>query len=55
MKIFKKIPITKQEICSRCKLNKTCGDLPGFCALISFIPIAVIVIMLAYFLITMDL
>jgi hypothetical protein len=55
MKITKKISITKKDICERCKFNKTCASLPGFCALISYVPIAIVVIMLAYFLITMKL
>ena len=46
---------TKEKICKRCALKNKCGDLPGFCVLIFYVPIALIVVMLIYFLMTMDL
>lgn len=45
----------KQKVCNSCKLKKTCGDLPGLCMLLSYAQIVTVVIMLSYFLITMDL
>jgi hypothetical protein len=35
-------------------LQKSCGDLPGFCILIYYIPVVLVVAMLSYFLITMN-
>jgi hypothetical protein len=55
MKIPTKVSKAKEDICKKCKLKKSCGDLPGFCALIYYVPIAVVVIMLIFFLITMKL
>lgn len=45
----------KKKICANCKLKGKCGDLPAFCLLIYYVPIALLVIMLLYFLMTMDL
>jgi hypothetical protein len=45
----------KQKICASCALKNTCGDLPGFCMLVPYAMIAMVVIMLTYFLVTMDL
>jgi len=45
----------KEKICETCGLQKSCGDLPGFCALLYYVPVALVVVMLFYFLITMNL
>ena len=45
----------KEKICDTCGLQNTCGDLPGFCALIYYIPIVLVIVGLAYLLITMSL
>ena len=45
----------KNKICEKCKLRNRCGDLPGFCALIYFIPVVLLVVMLVYFFVTMKL
>jgi hypothetical protein len=45
----------KQNICNKCKLRNRCGDLPGFCALIYYTPVVLLVFMLFYFFLTMDL
>jgi hypothetical protein len=55
MKITKKASALKGQICAGCKLKKACGDLPGFCMLIYYGLIALVVIMLGYFLISMTL
>jgi hypothetical protein len=54
MKIKTKSPKIK-KICENCKLKDSCGDLPGFCQLIYYVPIIVVVVGLAYLLITMQL
>jgi len=55
MKIPTKISATKEKICATCKFKKSCGDLPGFCLLIYYGLIALVVFVLAYLLITMEL
>jgi hypothetical protein len=55
MKIIDKDLKIKEKICAGCKLKKACGDLPGFCMLVYYGLIAVVVVMLIYFLITMSL
>lgn len=45
----------KEKICATCGLQKSCGDLPGFCLLIYYVPVVLVVIGLAFFLITMAL
>ena len=45
----------KEKICQTCGLQKSCGDLPGFCILLYYVPVALVVVMLLYFLITMKL
>ena len=45
----------KEKICETCGLQNTCGDLPGFCVLIYSVPIVLVVVGLAYLLITMNL
>jgi hypothetical protein len=56
---MKKIPVTsskiKEKICEKCVLKKSCGDLPGFCLLIFYVPVVLVVAGLAYLLITMQL
>ena len=54
-KIIVKSSKIKEKICETCGLQDTCGDLPGFCALIYYIPIALVIVGLAYLLITMNL
>jgi hypothetical protein len=54
-KIIIKPSKIKEKICDTCGLQNTCGDLPGFCALIYYIPIALVIVGLAYLLITMNL
>lgn len=46
---------TKKKICASCMFKDTCGDLPGFCMLLPYGLIASVIIMLSYFLLTMDL
>ncbi len=55
MKIKTNSPKIKKKICENCKLQNSCGDLPGFCQLIYYVPIIVVVAGLAYLLITMQL
>jgi len=55
MKIIKIASNVKEKICENCKLKKSCGDLPGFCMMIYYVLIVLVVIMLAYFLVTMSL
>lgn len=55
MKIIAKVSQAKENICSKCMLKKHCGDLPGFCALIYFVPAVLVIGMLIYLLITMKL
>lgn len=45
----------KDKICKKCVLRNRCGDLPGFCALIYFVPVVLLVVMLLYFFMTMKL
>jgi hypothetical protein len=52
-KILIKSSNIKEKICDTCGLQKTCGGLSGFCALIYYIPIAVAIIVPVYFIITM--
>ena len=53
--MIKTVTNVKQKICENCKLKKSCGDLPGFCMFVYYGLIALVVIMLSYFLITMTL
>ena len=55
MKKITKAGAAKEKICKKCALKNKCGDLPGFCVLIFYVPIALIVVMLIYFLMTMSL
>lgn len=54
MKLITRTAI-KKKVCANCKLKETCGDLPGFCMLLPYALIASVIIMLSYFLVTMDL
>ena len=45
----------KNKICNKCKLKNRCGDLPGFCALLYFVPVVLLIVMLFYFFLTMKL
>ena len=45
----------KDKICDKCRLKNKCGDLPGFCLLLYYVPIVLLVVMLFYFLMTMKL
>lgn len=45
----------KEKICAHCMLKETCGDLPGLCMLLYYALIAVVIVGLSYFLITMKL
>ena len=55
MKTTTKALTIKEKICNNCKLKKSCGDLPHFCILIYYGLIVLVVVMLSYFLITMNL
>lgn len=55
MKIKIKSSQIKEKICEKCGLKESCGDLPGFCVLLHYVPIVLVVAMLCYFLITMTL
>ncbi len=55
MKLKIKSSKLKEKICENCILKKSCGDLPGFCMLIYYVPIALVVLGLVYLLITMTL
>jgi hypothetical protein len=33
----------KEKVCQTCGLQKKCGDLPGFCLLIYYVPVALAV------------
>ena len=55
MKITTKTSTMKKKICASCTFKGTCGDLPGFCMLLPYGLIALVIIMLTYFLVTMDL
>jgi hypothetical protein len=54
-KISIKTSKMKEKVCQTCGLKKKCGDLPGFCLLIYYVPVAIVVAGLAYLLITMEL
>jgi hypothetical protein len=45
----------KEKICEKCKLKNKCGDLPGFCLLIYYVPVVLLVVLLFYFFINMKL
>ncbi len=49
-----KLKPLKEKICESCGLQKSCGDLPGFCLLLYYVPVALVVIMFFYLLITMN-
>jgi len=55
MKIISKVTLAKEKVCNRCVFKKHCGDLPGFCVLIYSVPVALVIVMLLYLLITMSL
>jgi len=55
MKKTKKASTVKEMICARCLMKDTCGDLPGLCMLVYYALIALVVVGLSYFLITMKL
>ena len=54
-----KIPVTvskmKAKICKTCGMQKSCGDLRGFCLLVSYIPVVFVVGLLIFLLVTMPL
>ena len=54
-----KIPVTvskiKTKVCNACGLQKTCGDLRGFCLLVNYIPVVLVVGLLIFLLVTMPL
>lgn len=56
---MKKIPVKtskiKEKICQTCGMQKHCGDLPGFCVLLYYVPVVLVVVGLTYLLITMNL
>jgi len=52
-KITIKTSTIKEKVCDTCGLQKTCADLSGLCALVYYVPIALALTMVAYFLITM--
>lgn len=45
----------RHKVCNSCALENTCGDLPGICMLVNYAQLASVVVMLTYFLLTMDL
>lgn len=55
MNITTKTSIIKEKICENCGLQKSCSDLPGFCVLIYTVPVVLVVVGLAYLLMTMNL
>jgi len=55
MNNYKKPSKIKEKICDTCGLRKSCGDLPGFCILLQYIPVAIVVIGLIYLFATMSL
>ena len=55
MKTTTKSSTVKEKICTHCMLKETCGDLPGLCMLLYYFLIALVVVGLSYFLITMKL
>jgi len=54
-----KIPVTaskiKAKICNTCGMQKTCGDLRGFCLLVNYIPIVLVIGVLVFLMVTMPL
>jgi len=54
-----KMPVTaskiKAKICNKCGMQKTCGDLRGFCLLVNYIPIVFVIGLLIFLLVTMPL
>jgi hypothetical protein len=40
--------------CNLCKLSKVCNDLPGFCLLIPYATIAVVVVSVGYLFVTQE-
>jgi len=52
-KINVKTMSIKEKICETCGMQKTCADLSGFCALIFYIPVALAITIVTYFVITM--
>ena len=54
MKIIK-INTIKHKICNNCNLKESCGDTRGLCMILNYSQIASVIIMLGYFLLTMDL
>ena len=55
MNITTKTSIIKEKICENCGLQKSCGDLPGFCILLQYVPVILVVAGLVFLLITMKL
>jgi hypothetical protein len=55
MKITTNASAVKEKICSHCKFKETCGDLPGLCMQFYYALIALVIVGLAYMLITMKL
>lgn len=55
MKKIIKTSTVKEKVCETCMFKKTCGDLPGLCMLLHYGLIALVIIVLGYFLMTMDL
>ena len=47
--------VVKEKLCGSCGLKETCGDTPGLCMMASYAQIATVVVMLSYFLVTMNL
>ena len=39
----------KSEICKKCKFDKTCESLPGFCLLLPYAGIAAVLVLVIYF------
>lgn len=40
--------------CKLCRLNRVCNDLPGFCILIPYVAIAVVILALGYLFVTQE-
>ena len=51
-KITIKTSTIKEKVCDTCKLQKTCGDLSGLCALVYYVPVALALTMVTYFLLS---
>jgi len=45
----------QDKICEACGIQKTCGELPGICVQIYFVPAVLVVTVLLYLFITMNL